>query len=144
MWEIRQRNPDSGKDERIELVFEYTVPDELLEGFSGEVRARRMTEMVMQNHPEVRKAYVPFDERFVERRLKEKRLFEKYGPRYYTQQTTGRRNEETVLRRIRFVADEWAAFVREDQHWLAHLAELMDGQPAAKPTKFFRGATLTT
>jgi hypothetical protein len=143
MWQIRQRNPDSGQDERVELVFEYTVPEELVEGYSGEAKARRITEMVMQSHPAVRKAYVPFDERFVARRLKEKRLFEKYGAKHYTRHTAAGRNEENVLRRISFVADEWATFVRQDQHWLTHLAELTDGQTTTQPRKYVRGATLT-
>jgi hypothetical protein len=106
LFEIRQRNPDTGADERVELVFAYDAPPNPDTGLLRSLE--ELEEMVRQGHPSLVRVYQPFDYEFVRRRLRERTEFLAAGLKHYSRRVTGR-NRQTATTRRRSVAREQAA-----------------------------------
>jgi hypothetical protein len=115
LWEIRQRNPFTGFDERVELIFEWAAPPD---PETGEPRtAEELAYMLENRHPSLTKVYAPFDYEFVRRRLRERLDFLLLGTEKYQQRITAR-NRRRQRSRLGDVAREMAAGLNEIKRWL--------------------------
>lgn len=134
MWEIRQVNPDTGVDERMELVFEYRVEDPTikaqLEEFDPEQRQRIEQIMVETRSPVLRKMYRPFDLSFVRQRLRERSEFLRLGPDEYSK-ALYRKNATIQERRLKGALAELGYFFKHEKRQLAVLAG--EGEAARNP-----------
>lgn len=95
-WAIWQTNPDTGAEERIEILF--TIDE------SGE------------------RVYRPFDMAFVEERLRQRSLFLELGPERYSELVRGR-NARLSMRRLGTLQENLDYLAKHDRRWLPALAE---------------------
>lgn len=119
LWEIRQVNPDSGADERVELVFYYDAPPDpeiRVPRSAGEIAA-----MIEAKAPELEKCFMPLGYPFVHRRLAERQQFLADGVKKYDRRVAerNRARQRTVLQDV---AREQAAALGELRRWLPVLA----------------------
>ncbi|TNF80478.1 MAG: hypothetical protein EP301_13290 [Gammaproteobacteria bacterium] len=127
-------NPDTGVDERVELVFEYAVTNEQikkqLDQFSEDERQRILEIMVESRSPVLSKVYRPFDMEFVKRRLRERSEFLRLGPDEYSK-ALYRKNSTIQDRRLRGALAELGYFLKHEHRQLPVLAG--EGESARTP-----------
>lgn len=123
LWQVRQRNPISGKDERVALVFYYDAlaADDLADA-TGVSRDEARALLVMNRHHSVRKLYRPFDYEWVRERLQERREFLRTDVEGYNRQLLDE-NERRWHQIRRRIAGEVAAGFGELRRWLPVLAK---------------------
>lgn len=99
LWEVRQLNPVTGQDERVELLYRLArSPD----GFAVP-------------------AYLPFTHQYVEKRARERSEFLRLGPKRYLEHVD-QRNEARSQSIIRGVAGDMAAGLKELRRYFPVLA----------------------
>lgn len=122
MWEVRQVNPETGEDERYELVFMLEA-DGVAEHLDEAERQKRLMRMLKSGDPRVYKSYRPFDYRFVGKRIEESREFRKKGAEEMTRDRA-RANKKQRQKNRDQAAYEVAAGIGELRRYLPVIEEL--------------------
>ena len=114
LWEIRQRNPVSGRDERIELLCELDAEPQ---GGAPDWTPDELAALLQRRDPRLSQVYQPFDYPFVLRRLRERAELVRVGPAVQTARRIAR-NEARARRRWRAFAQNAAAMLGELRRWI--------------------------
>jgi hypothetical protein len=134
MYQIRQVNPDTGTDERVELVFEYAITDEAvlkqMDLLDEQTQERVKAAMIESRSPVLSKVYRPFDMQFVKRRLKERSEFLSMGARRYSE-ALYKRNATIRDNRLRSALSELGYFFKHEKRHFPVLAG--EGEGARRP-----------
>lgn len=128
LHEIRQHNPVTGQEERVELVFWWTAPPH------PDGRARTEEEiaaMVAGRDPALDRLYRPFDHQFVGERLQQWHEFQRLGARGLSTKVHAA-NQRLEASRRRAVASEMAAGFGELRRWLGVLADASEYRTAGE------------
>jgi hypothetical protein len=118
LFEIRQKNPFTGFDERVELIFDWVVPPDAEGNFPTE---EEMAAMIQNRSPRLRRQFKPFDYAFVRKRLAERYEFLRLGSERYTD-AIANRNRARQRQRMGAIAREMAAGIKDIKRWLPALA----------------------
>ena len=130
LWEVRQKNTLTGKDERVELLFWYDITDEDWEALPAHIRGmgrETLSAYVATLSPaSLVKRYRPFDYPYVRERKREWQLWLKQG-------AAGIVNESADINEARFqkikkhTAANMAAGFEEIRRWIP---ALVSGDPS--------------
>lgn len=117
LWEIRQVNPESGADERVEFLFYYDAPpDETGHVWSEE----ELAQMIGSNDRRLVKCYQPFDYEFVRQRIRDRFEFHAEGAARLTDRRMARNRRRQMLRMTQG-AQEMEYLLKHDRRWLGVL-----------------------
>lgn len=133
LFEIREENPVTGQDERVELLCFYDYPPD---PETGEERTDEEVALMVENRvPGMVQRFLPFDYEFVRERLRQRSEMLQDLSRHADRKAGYNRYAERIARRnrarrrsqIRDWSRETAAWLREDRRWLPVLES---GDPA--------------
>lgn len=124
LWEIRQVNPVTGHDERVELVFHYVVRPDVWENLPPGIRGLGkdvVTAYLTTVSPgSTVKMYRPFDYEFVRQRIREWYELRNDGAEKLVNHAVDQ-NEKRFRQVKRHVAGEIAAGFGEIRRWIPAL-----------------------
>jgi hypothetical protein len=129
LWEVRQKNTLTGKDERVELLFWYDISDEDWEALPAHIRGMGRETLsgyvAVQEPNSLIKRYRPFDYAYVRERKREWQILQREGAKGLVNESADI-NEARFQKVKRHLAGNMAAGFGEIRRWIP---ALVSGDP---------------